>query len=643
MTTPDAFIALKAPYFAWLESPECERAELLAQLANSMDKSQYQALLDLIAHTQLMPERLPAAPDAPTRIGSRYGAFEIISRIGGGGMGEVFLAERVEGGFSQQVALKLVRGEFASPALIQRFTREREILARLSHPNIAGLVDGGLQNGLPWFAMAYVDGVSLSDYARGNSLDVPKKLKLALQMAEALTEAHRKLVIHRDLKPSNIWVTPLGVVKLLDFGIGKILDSSDSAQTLTGWVPMTIRYASPEQLAGEPTSISTDIYQLGLVLSELLLGAPIRDERELANARSLALDVRAVLRQALAVLPTQRYASASEFAADLRRLLAREPVQAMPAKLGYRMQRFISRNLALSFALIFAVLTLIAGVASSVWQARQARNNAEALLRLLNVAAPQNYVGNAPALVDYLLSSASQLETDLANQPEFLARALTEISNGLINLGDEPGAQKVLQKAHQAALRAGFDSERELPILRLLGHTMEPPTPLADAQTLSDLIASKVQTMPSGVGLNALATVSNALSKHGDKARVQSNLALVSSLRAHVTMQADDQENLLRQLGKIALREQLGSAAVSYFQEASALHQAQPARFSSMRVAEGFALLAEAALAAGQFELAQNSWHQAQPEHLRNYPSNDASLLEFNALGEAIARGKQVR
>jgi len=150
--------------------------------------------------------------------------------------------------------------------------------------------------------MAYVDGVSLTDCA-GSHHRHPQKIALALQMADALTEAHRKLVTRRDLKPSNIMVTQDGVEKLLEFGIGKILDSSDSAETLTGPTPMTIRYASPEQLAGDATSISTDIYQLGLVLRELLLGEPIRTEAKLANARSLAVDLRAVLRQALATAP----------------------------------------------------------------------------------------------------------------------------------------------------------------------------------------------------------------------------------------------------------------------------------------------------------------------------------------------------
>lgn len=643
MNTSEEFQALKPHYFAWLESPEQTRAGLLAQLATSLEPRQLQALQSLIAHTHLMPSSGTNASGQSERIGALYGPFRIATRIGSGGMGEVYLANRIEGGFSQQVALKLVRAEFASPALIQRFNREREILARLSHPNIAGLVDGGLTGGLPWFAMAYVDGVSLWEYVRAHQPGTPQKLALALQMADALIEAHRKLVIHRDLKPSNILVTQTGIVKLLDFGIGKILDNSDAAQTLTGPTPMTIRYASPEQLAGEATSISTDIYQLGLVLSELLLGTPIRAEAELANARSLAVDVRAVLRQALAAAPTQRYASASEFASDLRRLLAREPVQAMPARLGYRVQRFMTRNRALSLSLVFATLALAAGVASSLWQATQARQNADTLLRLLNVAAPQTFVGKEPPLVDYLVNSAKQLETDLANQPEFLARALTEIGNGRINLNRETAAQQVLQKAHAAALRARFDAEHELPILRLLAYTMEPPTPLAAVQSLSKRITEKLTESPSGAGLNALATITNSLSKQGDTASVQTNLVRISTLRASIKLAPQDLENLLRQIGKIAQREGGFKLAVDYFTEACQLYENQAALFSPMRIAEGYSLLAGAALKFGDIVKAEQARQRAEPEFMRSYAKDDEPMREFLILGKQIRVARSLK
>jgi eukaryotic-like serine/threonine-protein kinase len=644
MSDADAFQSLKPHYFAWLDAAVSQRPALLARLQSEMAAADFAALAKLIAQTELVSAvgaRKQTATEIPSaRIGERFGAFVIRAKLGGGGMGEVFLAERVSGGFQQTVALKLMRHEFAAQSFLKRFARERDILARLSHPNIAGLVDGGLQDGVPWFAMAYVEGESLTQVIRSGKLSTEQKLALALQIAEALTEAHRKLVIHRDLKPSNVMLDAQGKVKLLDFGIGKLLDDSDGGETLSGLTPMTLRYASPEQLAGEPTSTSTDIYQLGLLLSEMLLGEPTREESALASARHLPQDLRAVLRQALAHQPTQRYFSASDFAADLRRLIQGEPVSAMLAIWHYRLRRFVNRNRALTAAVLFAVTAIVAGVFSSLWQARQAQRNANTVLQLLNVAAPQEFGDSAPELVNYLLNSANQLEQALSDQPDFLAQSLTQIGNGLINLGDEPAAQKVLLRAHTAAIRAGFSAEREFSILRLLAYSMEPPSPLAKAQALSQLIITKLQAKPCGEGVNALASITNTLSRHGDKALVKVNLTRIEALLPTFVQSDLDQENILRQLGKIALREQNFEQAQQYFSQALLLYQRDPALYPAMRIAEGQAFLAQAALAAGNLALADQSWQQAQGQFQKSYRQEDAAMQEFAALGQAIAKGK---
>ncbi len=644
MSDADAFQSLKPHYFAWLDATVSLRPALLARLQSEMAAADFAALAALIAQTELVsvvdaPER-NSSDVASRRIGEQFGAFVIRAKLGAGGMGEVFLAERVSGGFQQTVALKLMRAEFVSQSVLKRFDRERDILARLSHPNIAGLVDGGLQDGVPWFAMAYVEGQSLTQVLRLGKLTTSQKLVAALQIAEALTEAHRKLVIHRDLKPSNVMLDAHSQVKLLDFGIGKLLDDTDGGETLSGLTPMTLRYASPEQLAGETTTTSTDIYQLGLLLSEMLLGEPIRDESALARARHLPQDLRAVLRQALAPKPTQRYFSASDFAADLRRLLHGEPVSAMPAKWTYRLRRFVTRNRALTAALLFAASAVIVGVFSSLWQARQAQRNADTVLALLNVAAPQDYGSRAPELVKYLSNSADQLELALHEQPDFLAQALTQIGNGLINLADEPAAQKVLLRAHSAALRAGFSAEREFAILRLLAYSMEPPTPLAKAQALSQLIVAKLAATPCGEGLNALASISNTLSKHGDRASVAANLARIERAMTTISQGNVSQENVLRQLGKIALREQNFAQAQHYFSQAMPLYQREPALYPPLRIAEGQALLAQAALSAGNSALADQAWQQARAQFQKSYRRQDAAWQDFVALGDAIAKGK---
>ena len=207
MNIPADFQALKPHYFAWLEMPEAERALELTRWRADLPSAQLTAVLQPISTTQPVIEVL----HAPSRwLGKQLGPFDIVRHLGSGGMAEVYLADRVNGGFKQRVALKLARTEFVSPALLQRFAREREILARLTHTNIAGLLDGGVLAGQPWFAMEYVEGLSLSEYAAAHALGLAEKIALVAQMASALIEAHRKLVIHRDLKPTNVMITRTG-------------------------------------------------------------------------------------------------------------------------------------------------------------------------------------------------------------------------------------------------------------------------------------------------------------------------------------------------------------------------------------------------------------------------------------------------
>ena len=648
MNTPADFQALKPHYFAWLEMPEAERALELARWRADLPSAQLTALLQLISTTEPLVE----AAHAPSRwLGKQLGPFNIVQHLGSGGMAEVYLADRVNGGFKQRVALKLARTEFVSPVLLQRFAREREILARLTHANIAGLLDGGVLAGQPWFAMEYVEGLSLSEYAAAHALGLAEKIALVAQMASALIEAHRKLVIHRDLKPTNVMITRAGQVKLLDFGIGKFLDSTDDAPTdpsstplyatQTGLTPMTVRYAAPEQLAGEPTTISTDIYQLGLVFSELVFGTPVREEHELAAARSVPVDVRAVLRQALTVKPEHRYVSAQAFNDDLQHLLAHEPVKAMPARLSYRMSRFITRNRMLCMALLSVFIAVFAGIITTLWQARQAQQNSEALLSLLTVAAPQTVVGREPTVGDYLIASAQQIELRFADQPTFRARALAEVGNGLINLGRFEDAQKVLLRALTNAHQVKLSPEPTFQLMRLLADTMDPPSELALALTWSDKINALLDRAPSGAGINALSTISNALSKHGERTHLQANLARMDRLIDVLALTVGDRENLLRQRGKISMRQHQFSQAMRFFSESAGIHQAHAAEFAAIRVAEGQYLLAQAALAADNGAAAKSAWRAAESVFLKTYAANDPPMIEFQALGAQIRKAAE--
>lgn len=209
--------------------------------------------------------------------GRRIGPYTIVREIGRGGMGTVYLAERADGAYEQQVALKVVNAGILTPELEQRFLRERQILARLDHPGIARLLHGGLTpQGHPYLAMQLVDGQPITAWANARALDVDARLRLFLDVCDAVQYAHRRLVVHRDLKPSNIVVTAEGSARLLDFGIARLLtgDGDDDASTRTGLLLLTPEYAAPEQLRGEPATASTDVYALGVVLYELLAQRP---------------------------------------------------------------------------------------------------------------------------------------------------------------------------------------------------------------------------------------------------------------------------------------------------------------------------------------------------------------------------------
>ena len=207
-----------------------------------------------------------------TRIGQRIGVYQIVEEIGRGGMGEVYRAFRADGQYEKEVALKLVRIGLDTPALLERFRHERQILASLDHPNIARLLDGGTtEQGVPYLVMELIQGTPIDQYCEQYDLDISERLQLFLQVCGAVQYAHQRLVIHRDLKPSNILVMAEGIPKLLDFGIAKIVDPAIGEET-TALRPMTPEYASPEQIRGEPVTTATDIYSLGVVLYKLLTG-----------------------------------------------------------------------------------------------------------------------------------------------------------------------------------------------------------------------------------------------------------------------------------------------------------------------------------------------------------------------------------
>lgn len=270
--------------------------------------------------------------------GDVIGGFRVISLIGRGGMGAVYLAERAGGEIRQRVALKVLRGDLRRAGWRERFLRERRLLATLQHASIVHLVDAGQStDGRPYLAMEYVDGEPLHRHA--TRIGAPERLRVFLRVCEGVSHAHRRRIIHRDLKPSNILVDATGQPKLLDFGIAKLQDEfGDGTVTAEQW--MTPTYASPEQLRGEAQTTATDVYSLGAVLHTLMIGSPPRRERRRPRA-DVPRDLECVIAKALRPEPEARYRSVDELADDVRAVLERRPVAARRGDWRYRARAFM--------------------------------------------------------------------------------------------------------------------------------------------------------------------------------------------------------------------------------------------------------------------------------------------------------------
>jgi tetratricopeptide (TPR) repeat protein len=306
--------------------------------------------------------------EAVDRRGERLGPWLLTTPLGAGGMGEVWEARRDDGAYEARVAVKVLRGGADSALLLQHFAQEQRLLARLNHPHIARLLDAGrTADEHPYFVLEAVDGQPIDVTAAGQP--PAARLRLFLQLADAVAHAHRQQLIHRDLKPANVLVTAEGQVKLLDFGIAQALDH---AATPAGPRALTPGWASPEQRRGEAVTAATDIYSLGALLHLLLSGE--RPDAEAAGEarRALDADLQAILARALAEQPQARYASVDALAADLRAFQAGQPVAARPHTAGYLAGRFVRRHRAAVAASALALLAVVGGLGATAWQARDA-------------------------------------------------------------------------------------------------------------------------------------------------------------------------------------------------------------------------------------------------------------------------------
>ena len=446
------------------------RADSLLGALSTTESTFFSAAISAAA-TDALEEDLPVS-------GARVGSYRIQSVIGRGGMGVVYEAFRDDDQYRMRVAIKVVASGLFSRKLMQRFRNERQILANLDHPNIARLLDGGAtEGGLPYVVMEFVDGIPLTDYCYKNELSIRQKLQLMVRVAGAVQYAHQKLIVHRDLKPGNILVTEHGEPKLLDFGIAKLLDlnseyPSEALTTEMGHL-MTPEYASPEQVRDEPITTATDVYQMGVMLFQLLSGqlpfkaskSGPRFELQICERQppkpGINNDLDRVILKALEKDPARRYASAADFAADIERYLDGYPVQARPASWSYISWRFIRRHkFAALTVLLFFILLTTATIEMAVLtrrarvEASTANQVTDFVVGLFDSNDPRNGRGDRTTARQLLDRAVPRIDNTLKDAPEVRARLLDTMGGIYTRLGDYKEANQLLSQSIEIRKRA---------------------------------------------------------------------------------------------------------------------------------------------------------------------------------------------
>jgi len=446
---------------------------------------------------------VPGARD--DEVPERIGLYRIKERLGHGGMGDVFLAERIEGDFHSDVALKVIKKEAGNKEQIRRFIQERTILSSLNHPNIARLLDGGISNdGRPYLVMEYVDGMPITDYCRKNNCDIDERLALFGQVCRAVQYAHSNFIVHRDLKPDNLLVTAEGRVKVLDFGIAKLLDRELSEQTLlqtqAGQRMLSLNYAAPEQVTMEPVTTATDVYALGLLLYELLTGTrafdlsktTLREAEQIIRQKEperpsfvvdkgkseIKGDLDAIVSKALRKEPGERYESASRLLEDVERYQKNKPVQARKGTFRYRTGKFIKRHKTALAATLLFLITALAFSSYHVYQiakerniaeleARKARKVSDFLIGVFENANPWQQPNTEITALEILDRGVDYINNEFTSNPEIKASLLGSVGEIYEALGSYDKGDSLLNEAiktEHKLLKQGKGNEYDLSV-----------------------------------------------------------------------------------------------------------------------------------------------------------------------------------
>lgn len=515
--TLDRYQTVKAAFNAVLCAPESERSKRLEACCggDSELEEEVRSMLDTWAAEEQLnascrSRRDEEADEQPLH--QRVGPYEIDRLLGRGGMGSVYLAHRADGQFDQKVAIKLIDLPIGSHLFRERLREERQILAGLQHPYIARLLNGGLaEDGCPYLAMEYVEGVPLQHYAAEHNLTEAERIELFLRVCEAVQFAHQNFVVHRDLKPDNILVVADGTPRLLDFGTAKLVspNTSDSELTRSGYLSYTPQYASPEQVLGKPITAASDTYSLGVLLYLLLTRKLPYQVEGLATAeiqqviceqpperptstsgKRLDGDLEAILLKALRKEPQQRYATVEQLAKDLRDHLDGHPVAARRGTWRYRAGKFVRRNRLTLAASSLLATTMIAGLAGVEWQRRKAEARADDLRQLTNSLlselddAIQQLPGSTNAqkilvtrVLDHLDRMAKDAQgnrqTQLDLMDAYTRLATLQGSSYDQNIGDQQGALVSIGKAIAMGQTMTSNHPRDAAVLRELAKAQD--------------------------------------------------------------------------------------------------------------------------------------------------------------------------